>query len=38
MDIGKSFSYPFEDKEWISKLGLGAVITIVPVLNLAWSG
>jgi hypothetical protein len=38
MDIGKSFSYPFEDKQWISKLGLGAVIALVPILNFAWSG
>jgi len=38
MNIGKSFSFPFEDKEWISKLGLGAVITLVPILNFAWTG
>ena len=38
MDIGKSFSFPFEDKQWASKLGLGAVITLVPILNFAWSG
>ena len=38
MDIGKSFSFPFEDKGWISKLGLGAVITLVPILNFAWTG
>ena len=38
MDIGKSFSFPFEDKQWITKLGLGAIITMVPVLNFAWSG
>ena len=38
MDIEKSLAFPFEDKEWISKLGLGAVISIVPILNFAWSG
>jgi len=38
MNIGKSFSFPFEDKQWISKLGLGAVIAMVPILNFAWSG
>ena len=38
MDIGKSFSYQFEDKQWISKLGLGAVISLVPILNFAMSG
>jgi len=38
MDIEKSFSFSFEDKQWVSKLGLGAVITMVPILNFAWSG
>lgn len=38
MDVGKSFSYPFEDRDWVSKLGLGAVITLVPILNFAWTG
>ncbi|RPJ22145.1 MAG: DUF4013 domain-containing protein [Chloroflexi bacterium] len=38
MDIEKSFTFPFEDKEWVTKLGLGAVISMVPILNFAWSG
>ena len=38
MDIQKSFSYPFEDRDWMTKLGLGALIGLVPVLGLAWSG
>ena len=38
MDIGKSFSYPFEDDDWISKLFLGAVVSLVPILNFAWTG
>lgn len=38
MDVEKSFSYPFEDKDWLSKLGLGALISMVPILNFAWSG
>jgi hypothetical protein len=38
MDAQKSFSYPFEDRDWVSKLGLGALISLVPVLNFAWSG
>jgi uncharacterized protein DUF4013 len=38
VDVEKSFTYPFEDKEWASKLGLGALISIVPILNFAWSG
>jgi hypothetical protein len=38
MNIEKSFRFPFEDKQWLSKLGLGALITLVPILNFAWSG
>lgn len=38
MDIQKAFSFQFEDREWINKLGLGALITLIPVLNFAWSG
>jgi hypothetical protein len=38
MDAEKSFSYPFEDNEWLSKLGLGALISMVPILNFAWTG
>jgi hypothetical protein len=38
MNIEKSFAFPFEDKEWPSKLGLGALIGLVPILNFALSG
>ena len=38
MEIGKSLQYTFEDGRWISKLGIGALISLVPVLNIAWSG
>lgn len=38
MDIEKSFSYPFEDKDWTTKLGLGAAISFIPILNFALSG
>jgi hypothetical protein len=38
VDAEKSFTYPFEDKEWTSKLGLGVLISMVPILNFAWSG
>lgn len=38
MDAEKAFSYPFEDKDWLTKLGLGAIISVIPILNLAWSG
>jgi len=38
MNIGKAFSYPFEDKEWPTKAGLGVLITLVPILNFAAFG
>ena len=38
MDIGKAFSFPFEDDEWLTKLVLGAVVSAVPILNFAWTG
>jgi hypothetical protein len=38
MQIGKAFSFPFEDKSWLSKLLLAGVISVVPILNFAWTG
>jgi hypothetical protein len=38
MDIGKSLQYAFEDERWLSKLGLGALISLIPILNFAWVG
>jgi len=38
MNISKAFSFPFEDKQWISKLGIGAIVGMVPILNFAWNG
>jgi hypothetical protein len=38
MDFTRAFRYIFDDKDWLSKMGLGLVIMIVPVLNFAWFG
>jgi hypothetical protein len=38
MNLGKAFTYPFEDKLWASKLGIGMAVSIVPILNFAWIG
>jgi hypothetical protein len=38
MDFSRSFSYMFDDPEWVNKLAVGAVIAAVPVLNIAWLG
>jgi len=33
MDIGKSFSFVFEDKKWIEKILIGGVLTLIPILG-----
>jgi hypothetical protein len=33
MDIGKAFSFVFEDEEWFVKILLGAVIVLIPILG-----
>jgi hypothetical protein len=38
MNLGKALTYPFEDKLWASKIGMGVLISIVPILNFAWLG
>jgi hypothetical protein len=38
MDIGKSFSFPFEDERWLSKSVIGAIVAAVPIVNFAWLG
>ncbi len=38
MDVGKSFTFAFEDQDWLKKLGLGVLIALVPILNFAWTG
>ena len=38
MDIGKAFSYVFEDERWISKVLIGGLVAIVPILNFAVLG
>jgi hypothetical protein len=38
MDVGKSFSYQFEDEKWLSKLFIAALVSAVPILNFAFVG
>ena len=33
MDIGKALNFVFEDEDWVSKLMLGAVITLIPIFG-----
>lgn len=38
MDFGKAMSFTFDDPEWITKVVIGGVVTLVPILNLAAYG
>lgn len=38
MDVGKSITFVTEDPDWLTKLGLGGLISLVPILNFAWYG
>lgn len=38
MDIGKSFTFQFKDPKWFSKLLIGALVNLVPILNFAYTG
>jgi hypothetical protein len=34
MDFGKAFSFVFEDEDWIKKIALGGLLSLIPVLGL----
>lgn len=38
IDIGRALQHPFQDQNWLSKLGIGALINVVPILNFAGTG
>jgi hypothetical protein len=38
MDIGKSFSFVFEDERWVSKVLLGGLFMFIPIVNFAAIG
>lgn len=38
MDIGKAFSYVFEDEEWITKVLIGGLVFLVPIVQFAAIG
>ena len=37
MDIGRSFTYITEDQEWVRKLLIGALITLIPVVGMFYA-
>src|SRR4051812_43446488 len=39
IDIGRSVTYPFEDQQWLPKVGILMILGLVPGLNaIMWSG
>ena len=38
MDFGKALTYPFDDDDWLAKLGIGLVVGLVPIVNFALAG
>jgi hypothetical protein len=38
MDIGASFSYMFQDENWIKKILIGGIVGIIPIVNFAAIG
>jgi len=38
MELGKAFTYIFQDKRWFGKLIIGWLVSIVPILNFAFTG
>lgn len=38
MNLSQAFSFPFSDEQWASKLGLGTLISLCPILNFASLG
>ncbi len=38
MDIGRSFSYVFEDQEWLKKVLIGGIVNLIPIVNFAATG
>jgi hypothetical protein len=38
MDFGKAFTFTFDDPDWIKKVLIGGVVTLVPIVNFAATG
>jgi hypothetical protein len=36
MDFGKAFGFQFEDSDWLKKIGIGALLLIIPLLGALW--
>ena len=38
IDLGRALQHPFEDRDWATKLLIGAAVNVVPILNFAMMG
>lgn len=38
MEFGKALTYPFEDDDWLAKLGIGLIVGLIPIVNFALTG
>ena len=38
MDFGRAFTYAFDDKEWVTKLLIGGILSLIPIVNLVVVG
>ncbi len=38
LNISRAIQHPFEDTDWMKKIGIGALVNLVPVLNFAGIG
>jgi len=38
MDYGKSFTYVFDDEQWVQKLLIGGILSMIPIVNLVVIG
>ena len=38
MDIGRAFAYPFEDSDWLKKIVIGGILSLIPIVNFATVG
>ena len=36
MDIGRAFVFPFEDSDWVKKLVVIAIISLIPIIGQVW--
>ena len=38
MDFGRAFTFAFDDKEWVTKLLIGGILSLIPIVNLVVVG